>query len=117
MSDLPEQAERTTAWKVKSGCRSINPRDSANDPEFISFLFVFDGFQMITLRDERPGGEDTGEDIDAKHHFHRAHFVLENFRLPVRSERIENHVSHQAKKAGKGRCRSITRVLIDSDIS
>ena len=72
---------------------------------------------MITLRDERPGGEDTGEDIDAKHHFHRAHFVLENFRLPVRSERIENHVSHQAKKAGKGRCRSITRVLRDSDIS
>lgn len=36
-----------------------------------------------SLRNERPGGEDTGEDIDAKHHFHRAHFVLENFRLPV----------------------------------
>lgn len=83
LSDLPEQAERTIAWKVKSGCRSINPRDTAKDPELISFFFFFDNCQLITLRNERPGGEDTGEDVDAKHHFHRAHFVFENFRLPV----------------------------------
>jgi len=42
LPELPEQAERTTAWKVKSGCRSMNPSDSAKDPELKKVPFGFD---------------------------------------------------------------------------
>ena len=53
--------------------------------------------------EERPHGENTGEEVHAKHHLHGRDLVRpEELRLPVRSEAVEGHVPQQDDNASKG---------------
>ncbi len=54
------------------------------------------------LFQQRAHREETREEIDAEHHLHRRHLVLEQVVLPVGGEAVEDDVSAEEDDAGEG---------------
>lgn len=59
-------------------------------------------FEKGALFQQRAHREETREEVDAEHHLHRRHLVLEQVVLPVRGEAVEDDVAAEDDDAREG---------------